>query len=217
MSTSDMVEDLESLRQLLDLESITLLGHSHGGTIAIGYAITHPEHVRSLILVDAAIEDYPDADRDADFKREIGKRAADPRFKAAIKAASVPDDWEPQTDGEFDAHLRDILPLYFYDPVRNGPKFARTDTGPPASAWVSKTFDAASKAPMKQDSRLNQIRAKTLVLVGRADWICPVNVANRIHQRVPHSRLIVVERAGHFPWIEQPQRFFQAVTEFAQQ
>jgi pimeloyl-ACP methyl ester carboxylesterase len=217
MSTSDMVKDLEGLRQLLGLDAMTLLGHSHGGTIAIGYAISHPKQVRSLILIDSDIEDYPDAARTADFKREIAKRANDPRFKAAIKVASVSPDWEPQTDEEFEAHLKGILPLYFFDPVQNGPKFALTDTGPAASAWVSRTFDAASKTPMKQDSLLDRIDARTLIIVGRADWICPVTVATRIHHGVRNSELLVVERAGHFPWIEEPQQFFPAVVQFAQQ
>ena len=217
MSTSDMVEDLEGLRQLLGLDAMTLLGHSHGGTIAIGYAITHPKQVRSLILIDSDIEDYPDSLRSANFRQEIEKRVNDPRFRAAIKVASSSSDWEPQTDEEFEAHLRGILPLYFYDPVHNGPKFALTDTGPRASAWVSRTFDAASKTPMRQDSLLDQIDARTLIIVGRADWICPVNVATRIHRRVRNSELIVVKRAGHFPWIEEPGRFFPAVVQFTQQ
>jgi pimeloyl-ACP methyl ester carboxylesterase len=47
------------------LDSLSLLGHSHGGTIALGYAITHPERVENLILVDSDIEDYPDEQRDS--------------------------------------------------------------------------------------------------------------------------------------------------------
>jgi proline iminopeptidase len=42
MTTSNMVDDLEALRRFWDLPKINVLGHSHGGAIAIGYAIRYP-------------------------------------------------------------------------------------------------------------------------------------------------------------------------------
>ena len=58
MSTSDMVDDLEGLRQYWGIPTMTLLGHSHGGNIALGYAIRYPKRVRKLILVDSDIQDF---------------------------------------------------------------------------------------------------------------------------------------------------------------
>lgn len=43
MATDDMIDDLEALRAYWGLPSITVLGHSNGGGIALGYAIQHPE------------------------------------------------------------------------------------------------------------------------------------------------------------------------------
>lgn len=52
MSSMDMAEDLESLRQHLDIPAFPiLLGHSNGGTIALAYAELHPIRVEKLILI----------------------------------------------------------------------------------------------------------------------------------------------------------------------
>jgi proline iminopeptidase len=37
-----------------------------------------------------------------------------------------------------------------------------------------------------------------VIVNGRYDMICPPIAAYRLHQRVPHSQLIIAERAGHW-------------------
>src|SRR5439155_2377254 len=53
MSTSDMVDDLDHLRQDWRLNSMNVIAHSHGGTIALDYAIRYPGRVDKLVLVHA--------------------------------------------------------------------------------------------------------------------------------------------------------------------
>lgn len=48
----DYLRDLECLLESLDVEKISLIGHSMGGTISFLYAGTFPEKVRKLVLVE---------------------------------------------------------------------------------------------------------------------------------------------------------------------
>ena len=210
MTTPDMVDDLEHLREFWRLDSMTLVGHSHGGAIALGYAIRYPKRVHKLVLVDSCIEDH---DLGAERDREIAVRKNDPRFKDAI--ASMTSDFDPKTDEQFDSFLKRVLPLYFYDPVSALPRFAKTDTGPLPSVWAYHAFGAPDKPLMKEDGSLNRIEAQTLVIVGQADWICPVAEAERIHQGIRNSQLVVLDKSGHFPWIETPEQFFAEIMRFA--
>jgi len=210
MTSADMVDDLEQLRRFWGLDSMTLLGHSHGGAIALGYAIRYPKFVHGLVLVDSNIEDYDDG---ADRNREIAARKNDPRFKDAI--ASMTSDFDPKTDEQFDSFLKRVLPLYFYEPVSGLPRFAKTDTGPLPSVWAYHAFAAPDKPLMKEDGSLDRIEAQTLILVGRADWICPVAEAEHIRKGIRNSRLVVLDKSGHFPWIEVSERFFAEVIRFA--
>jgi pimeloyl-ACP methyl ester carboxylesterase len=63
-------------------------------------------------------------------------------------------------------------------------------------------------------SALANIRAETLILVGGHCWICPVVISEHLHAKIPSSRLEMFERSGHFPWIEEPERFFPEIIGF---
>src|SRR3954452_260586 len=60
-ATSDYVADVEELREHLAVEQLDLLGHSHGGVVALGYGAAHPERVRRLFAADALARVHPEA------------------------------------------------------------------------------------------------------------------------------------------------------------
>jgi len=55
-SVSDSVADLDALLDALGVcGSVHLVGRCYGGTVALGFAIGHPERVASLVLIEAAV------------------------------------------------------------------------------------------------------------------------------------------------------------------
>jgi proline iminopeptidase len=213
MSTSDMVDDLEGLRQYWRLPRISVLGHSHGGAIALGYAIRYPKRVRKLILVDSNIQDF---NEEAIVQKELEARKGDKRFQTAISEAMKP--WpnlQLTTDQEFGASLERVLPLYFYDPDKYAPLLEKTAPSLP-SVWANHANAAAdAKSMIKEDSRMNRVQARTLILVGQNDWICSPAIADRIHAAIRGSELRILKKTGHFPWIEDSDEFFGDITQFA--
>ncbi|HET9179103.1 MAG TPA: alpha/beta hydrolase [Terriglobia bacterium] len=209
MSTADMVNDLDQLRQYWGLDRLNLIGHSHGGAIVLDYGVRYSARVRKLVLVDTDISGYDDGRA---VRKEIDIRRNDKRFSEAI--AEVNRNTMPKTDEEFGAILARELPLFFYDPIGKVPVFQKTSPKPP-SAWVYRTLDAAEQRnPINVSGELGRVRARTLILVGREDWICPVSDAEKIRADVHGSQLVVFEKCGHFPWIESPHEFFSAVVSF---
>src|SRR5258708_3305981 len=77
MSTSDMVEDLEQMRRYWGLKSINVLGHSNGGSIALGYAERYPDHLEKLIVVNSCL---PGFDASATVRQFINRRKDDIRY-----------------------------------------------------------------------------------------------------------------------------------------
>jgi pimeloyl-ACP methyl ester carboxylesterase len=55
---TDMIEDLKQWLESRHLDSAVLLGHSMGGLVAMGFALTHPESVKGLIVVDILPKAY---------------------------------------------------------------------------------------------------------------------------------------------------------------
>ena len=58
-------------------------------------------------------------------------------------------------------------------------------------------------------THLGEISAPTLILVGVDDFICPPSQAEIMHEGIPNSELVVFERSGHVPYIEEPEALLQ--------
>jgi pimeloyl-ACP methyl ester carboxylesterase len=207
LNVGQFVADLEGLRAELGLERMALIGHSHGGYIALNYALAHPRRVSHLILVDAQIGAF---EPDGDMQQQFAALARQPQYAEAVAALTGP--WELATDADLGTLLGRILPLYFHD-VANAAELARTVAqSQPALAPFQTTMATDARFPVID--RLGEIAAPTLVLNGRHDRFCPPSQAETLRHGIPNAELVLFERSGHFPWIEEPQAFFAAVRSF---
>ena len=85
-------------------------------------------------------------------------------------------------------------------------------TGTPATAAgpvVARHPQRAPRAP-----RASELRCPALLTVGRHDPQTPVRVSRALHARIDGSQLVIFERSGHSPFIEEPERFAQVLTGF---
>ncbi|AJY47803.1 hypothetical protein TM49_22390 [Martelella endophytica] len=58
------------------------------------------------------------------------------------------------------------------------------------------------------------IKVPTLITVGRHDWITPVSASEKIHALIPNSELVIFEKSGHAPQVEEAPKFQQTVRDF---
>jgi proline iminopeptidase len=208
MSSAAMAEDIYGLMQHLELASADLLGHSNGGAIALMFAANHPEACGRLVLVDSQLMGFGATEATAEI---LARARDDLRYASAAKKVESP---LPRKDNAFTDHLRALLPLYFHNPQQMLPRFLETMEGPVSAA----TFHAHSAADrtqaINQVEMLGRVCASSLVMVGRHDWTCPLQVSKRIHSGLPSSTLEIFEFSGHFPWIEEPLHFFGRLRNF---
>jgi pimeloyl-ACP methyl ester carboxylesterase len=62
---------------------------------------------------------------------------------------------------------------------------------------------------------LSKVRARTLVINGRDDGICSEAAARKVaHELGGKAQLVLIEEAGHVPWLEKPVKFFSVVRKF---
>ena len=62
--------------------------------------------------------------------------------------------------------------------------------------------------------RLREINVPTLVLVGRHDWITPVDQSEYMAVHIPGAQLVIFEHSGHGPMIEENEAFTAHVRTF---
>lgn len=211
MGSAQMADDLEHLRLHLGLDAINLFGHSNGGAIAISYAERYPDNLRNLVLVSSQLLGFDTSGEIAGF---LERAKTDPRYMAAAPYALQA---LPQDDAGFYHHFTSMVPLYLREPSKNAQTFIDHMGGRP-SAWAFHSQFAVDALPAANEVEdLKNIQARTLIVVGRHCWICPVAVSEHLHGEIAGSKLLVFEKTGHFPWLEEPERFFDEVGDFLSQ
>jgi proline iminopeptidase len=189
--------DADALRDHLGFEKVAVLGFSFGGFIALEYALRYPRHLSHLILFDTA----PAFDYGEEIEANARRKGATPEQLEALEASA--DD-----EAEFRRVWKQIEPLYFhtYDPDLAERVLDKTIFSVEAAEAGEAVTEEWDLTP-----RLDEISAPTLILVGRDDFICPPSQANIMHERISNSKLVVFEKSGHLPHVEEPEAFFDAV------
>lgn len=169
-----------------------LMGNGYGGTVALAFAIAHPDRVGRLVLVDVA-PGFPEAGKQA-FRvmaekvakgglGSIADIAANRVFHPAYLAR------HPQAIEERRAVLLKIDPSAFR---------AACDT-----------LVAADLVP-----DLPKVKTPTLVVYGELDQATPPALNLLISDKVPGARAVALKGCGHCPPLEQPQQFLDAIADF---
>ncbi|MHB8576037.1 MAG: alpha/beta fold hydrolase [Dehalococcoidia bacterium] len=193
--------DADALCERLGLDRVIVLGHSYGSFIALDFALRYPERVSRLILSNAA----PAFDYGPEVLAIAQRKGATRQMLEALAVGAVADD-------ERMAELfRVIAPLYFHSWNEQTALRLFQDTHWSAAAGARgeellQTYDLSG--------RLGEIEAPTLILAGRDDFITPVSQAERLRARIRDSRLVIFERSGHFPFVEEPDTYFAAIRDW---
>jgi proline iminopeptidase len=194
------VEDADRLREHLGHDTMVLLGHSYGGMLAIEYALRHQDRLDGLVLCCTA----PAWDYDDELARNAAARATPAQLESLQKMRDVP----LESDEVFGRLWADIQPLYFHHV--DSSIIARMDANTCYSA-AAYYLSELLLADFNISDQLPRITVPTLIIAGRDDWVTPMSQARRLQAGLPHAQLVVFEKSGHYPFIEEGSLFLQAL------
>lgn len=196
--------DADALREHFGFDQIILFGHSYGSFLAQEYALRYGNRLAGLILSNTAPAlDYVDV-----ALANARRRGTPEQLQALMTALSGPvaDD---ATLGEL---VRTFLPLYFHQ-VRPDLADVMQETQYDAGAFNRSFFGCLPV--FNTLSRLCEIAAPTLLLAGADDWLMPPAYGvERMHREMPRSQVVVFEQSGHFPFVEETDRFTSVVSDW---
>jgi pimeloyl-ACP methyl ester carboxylesterase len=180
-------DDLLGLLDLLGIDRAHLVGTAAGAFVALDFALSYPQRVRSLVIANTigGVED-PDY-------LELGRRIRPPEFNA------LPPEFRELGPSYRAAQAEGTLRWMDLEKISRPP-------GPPAPAQ-----------PMRNRvtfSLLETIKAPTLLLTGGADLYAPPPLLRLFAARIKGSESIIVPEAGHSTYWEQPEAFNRAVLDF---
>jgi proline iminopeptidase len=195
------LDDLETLRLHMHLDQWLIFAHSAASSQAMAYAIKYPKACRGLFIVDGTAN-IDDKEYEHDLAARMKKLSHEPWFAAAKKAS----DADPKSDKEFrDGFINDALPLYFAsaEAAQKARHFFSEST------YRVKALKYNDNVPEFTPNWLALIRAPTAIFEGDLDVITTPLEARRLHHGIANSKLFTIKGAGHFPWLQQPEKFFK--------
>ena len=205
------VADVEALREHLGVEQLDLLGFSHGGSVAMAYAGAFGPRVRRLLLVDTLAVWGEEAE--AAMYRMMQSRRGEPWFADAEKAIEEEQAGEFSSVEELIANVQRQAPLYFHRWEGNE-RAGRELFADFAQSEPLHQFNTAEFPTLDLREGLRTVEAPALVVVGEDDFICGPACAEAIASALSDVRLVTIPESGHFVYIEQPEAFRTALTDF---
>jgi len=201
--------DLDAVLDHHGLAGTVLLGHSWGAELALRYALAHPGRVTGLIYVSGIGVDPEETwhdDYEGNLEARLGGHLDRWRELKGRRSRSQAEERE-----------LDLLWLSaeFVDRARSRELAERTITPYLGMNW------ACSRA-MNDDRRRSLggllhacrgLRVPVLLVDGDHD-IRPRRAVDSLERALPAARRVVLEGAGHLPWVEEPAAFRAAVAGF---
>jgi pimeloyl-ACP methyl ester carboxylesterase len=175
-----------ALLDRLGVETCDLIGHSNGGRIGIVIAAEHPRRIDRMVLAGSA----------GIRPRQTARGAARVRTYKALRAM--------ERSAALPAALRRTA-------GRRADLRGSTDY-----RAVSGTMRGTLVRIVNEDLRvlLPDLRIPVLLIWGDQDTETPIDDGHLMEQLIPDAGLVVFEGAGHFAYLEQPDRFCRIVEVF---
>jgi pimeloyl-ACP methyl ester carboxylesterase len=198
---------IRDLALALDIGPATYVGHSLGGGIAMQFAYQFPERLERLVLVSSG---------------GLGKEV-----HVMLRAVALP-------GAEY------VLPLLHAEPLRNAASALvglvgrlgirpGSDLAEIAGGFTSlgdvdarqafihtarSIIDIEGQRASARDKLYLAERVPTLLIWGERDRVIPAEHGRDAQREIPHSRLELFPGAGHFPYLDDPQRFVDVLSDF---
>jgi proline iminopeptidase len=208
------VEDIEGIRTQLNLGKINVLGHSYGGMVAQAYALRYLDSVNKLILANTLFSGEMWQANNDNCNYEI--RNQYPEVWERLQALRA-QGYHSSAKEHQDVYAEVPLGVfYFYDASSAGkvapeinPDVYYSIAGDDADFLIG--GDVAS---LDFRTQLKNLKMPTLILACRFDRVCLPRFSVQFKQYAPQAQFVMFETAGHFTFVEDPDRMFSIVRSF---
>lgn len=200
------IEQIHSVQTHLQSEKVTLIGHSWGALMAMKYALAYPEAVERLILINPV---DPNKSAMTGLTETIHHRDQTERAPAWDDNSAWDNSVKPLTADALQRltrkQLTQVLPTYFHDYQQGqgyAAQFSAVDFDPVLNVEAWKAYD---RDPVTYEA-MNTLSLPVHVIGCQQDPFMPYSL-NALNQNLDLASETVLDRCGHFPWIERPKEF----------
>ena len=200
-----MLEYFIGFMDALRIRQATLVGNSMGAGVAIGMALTYPDRVSQLVLIDG-------------LPANVRERLTSPSIKRALDTAA------PSWLASFGNWLfggvmiESVLKEIVHDPALLTPAvIERSNRNRQRPGVIPPLMTVRRTLPLWESGfakRIGDIRHPTLILWGEEDHVFPLPAGEDLQRTIKGSALVRIPNAGHIPQWERPDLANRAMIEF---
>lgn len=205
---NDYIEDIEALRQALDIKKFILLGGSYGSIAALGYATKYSSFLEKLILVSGGMAD-------SSYLKAAHQNLLLRGTPEQIAIAEHLWNGTFKNPDHFDKFYELMAPLYLYNyKTQAQSDVPTTESRIPYNVEITNLGFSSFLRNFDFKSGLSNINCETMIIVGENDWINDLSLVEKTAQKISNCNLKVLEKCGHFVWVDQPDMFFEDMKNF---
>ncbi|WP_373058778.1 proline iminopeptidase-family hydrolase [Gemmatimonas sp.] len=204
------VQEVDAVRRALALDSVHLLGHSWGGSLAAEYMIaTKPTGVKSVILSSPLISTprwIADADSLREQLPESIQKVLDENEKAGTLNSPA---YAAATDSFYARHVKRLptVPIARCAGVKGNDTIYRQMWGP------TEFLSNGTLQSWTRSADMDEITAPTLFIAGEFDEARPTTL-EEFRKTMRDARLVVIPGGAHAAMREKPAEYIAAVRAF---
>ncbi|MCK9409909.1 MAG: alpha/beta hydrolase [Bacteriovoracaceae bacterium] len=198
-----LVRDIEALRIHLGIDRWNIMGQSAAGWTALEYTLAHQSQVNTLTVVcsvptgkfhKGTFRDpsHPLYNKFELISKEIRTLPASDRVKAFNRAVY-------QFDVQTEEARRTI------DAIFSSAEF---------NTQRNQYFVMNELNRYNVTEQLHELSVPTLIIGGTHDVHVSPKWSTMMAHQISAAQLVMLEHSGHFPWLDEPEQFFAAVTSF---
>lgn len=210
--TWNLVKDIETIREMLKIDKWVVFGGSWGSTLALTYAIKHPEKVKALVLrgiflcrpseikwfyQEGASQIFPDVwdeylkpipvNERHDMVTAYYKRLTHTDANVRLEAAKAWSKWEAATS----RLIVDQNAINEFDEPEYALSFARIE----CHYFTNNAFFETNNWILENVNKIRHIPG--VIVQGRYDVVCPATSAWELHKAWPEAKFQIIADSGH--------------------
>jgi pimeloyl-ACP methyl ester carboxylesterase len=197
---------VRDLLEALDQDRCTIVGHSLGGAVAMQFSYQFPERCERLVLVSAG---------------GLGHEVHPILRAAALPGADVVLPWLSVAGARAIGTLVKTLGRFGFrasnDLGETWRSFAALEEPLARKAFLQTVrglIDLGGQRVSATDRLYLAAELPTMIIWGERDPLIPVAHARRAHDAIPSSRIEIFPGAGHYPHLDDPERFAKVLLDF---
>jgi len=205
-----MADDVATLMEYVGIDAGFIFGHASGSYIAQKVAMRHPEKVKGLILVASSMgmTVLPDSEEEG-FETPFLKDRADNDVLA--------------TAHHFFYNAFDVTEDAFKDySYQVGPYYLAPDNMGMCDrirSYITYRMDLVNHFRrlnpfFNSKAKISQVETPALICAGTYDWVSPAVGSSMLAKKMPNSTFMKFTESGHFAFLEEPQKFQEALHDF---